>query len=59
MAEWPLQNGVICVMTDGICSMLAVYVCDNTFHLKASQQSTSSPQGKLLAVKESDVISAL
>ena len=58
MAKRPLQNGVICVMTDGMCSMSAVYVCDNTFHLKASQQSTSSSQGKLLAVKEADVISA-
>jgi len=57
MAKQPLRNGIICVMTDGICRMLAVYVCDNTFHLKASQQSTSSPQGKLLAVKEADVIS--
>jgi len=55
MAKWPLRNGVMCVMTDGICSVLAVYVCDNTFHLKASQQSTSSPHGKLLAV---NVISA-
>jgi len=34
----------------------AVYVCDNTFHLKASQQSTSSPKGKLLDVKVVDVI---
>jgi hypothetical protein len=58
MAKLPLRNGVICVMTDGMCSMSAVYVCDNTFHLKASQQSTSSSQGKLLAVKEADVISA-
>jgi hypothetical protein len=36
----------------------AVYVCDNTFHLKASQQSTSSPKGKLLVVKVVDVITA-
>jgi len=58
MAKWPLRYGMICVMTDGICSMLAVYVCDNTFLLKVSQQTTSSPQGKLLAVKEADIISA-
>lgn len=58
MAKQSLRNGVIRVMTDGICSMSAVYVCDDTFHLKASQQSTSSPQGKLPAVKEADVISA-
>ena len=32
MAKWPLLNGVICMTTDGICSMLAVCVCDNTLH---------------------------
>ena len=58
MAKRLLRNGVIRVMTDGICSVSAVYACNNTFHLKASQQSTLSPQGKVLAVKEADVISA-
>lgn len=33
----------------------AVYVCDNTFHLQASQQSASPPQGKLSAVRVADV----
>jgi hypothetical protein len=37
----------------------AVYVSDNTFHLKASQQLTWSPQGKLPAVKVADVTPAL
>jgi len=37
----------------------AVYVCDNTFHLKAYQQATSLPQGKLLAVKMADEIPAM
>jgi hypothetical protein len=37
----------------------AVYVCDNTFHLKVSQQSASSPKGKMLAVKVADVITVM
>jgi hypothetical protein len=36
----------------------AVYVGDNTFHLKVSQQSKSSPKGKMPAVKVTDVITA-
>jgi hypothetical protein len=50
---------VKCVMKDGMCSTsgrLAVYVCGNTFHLKASQQSTSSLEGKTPAVKVANVI---
>jgi hypothetical protein len=35
-----------------------VYVCDKTFHLKASQQYASSSQGKMPAVKVADVITA-
>jgi hypothetical protein len=50
MAKWPLRNGVICV-TDRLVYVAhqedwAVNVCCNTFHLKASQQSTSSPEGR-------------
>jgi hypothetical protein len=37
----------------------AVYVYENTFHLKVSQQSTSSPKGTMLAVKVADVISVV
>jgi len=37
----------------------AVYVDDNTFHLKASQQSTLSPKGKILAVKVADVMTPM
>jgi hypothetical protein len=33
-----------------------VHVCDNTFHLKASQQATSSLEGKTPAVNVADVI---
>jgi hypothetical protein len=36
-----------------------VYVCGNTFHLKASQQATSSPQGKMPAEKLADVITVM
>jgi len=37
----------------------AVYVYDNTFHLKASQQSKSSPKETMLAVKVADVITVM
>jgi len=37
----------------------AVYVYDNTFHLIVSQQPTSSPKGKMLAVKVAVVIIAM
>ena len=56
MAKWPLRKGVMCVMTDGMSSMSAVYVCDNTLRLRASQQTTSS---KMPAVKVADVITAM
>jgi hypothetical protein len=36
----------------------ALYVCDNTFHVKTSQHSTTSPQGKSPAAKEADVTPA-
>jgi hypothetical protein len=56
---WPLQNGVICVTTDGICStsgrLGSVDVCDNTLHQKASQQSTLLPNGNMLDGKVADV----
>jgi len=55
MAKWPLRKDVMCVTTDDMCSMSAVYACDNTFRLKASQQTTSS---KMPAVKVADVITA-
>ena len=55
MAKWPLRKDVMCVTPDGMCSMSPVYVCNNTFRLKASQQTTSS---KMPAVKVADVITA-
>jgi hypothetical protein len=58
MAKWPLRNGAIIMTTDGTCSTSERLgsVCDNTFHLKAYQQATSSPQGNMMAVKVADVI---
>jgi hypothetical protein len=35
-----------------------VYVCDKTFRLKVSQQSTVLPKGQMPAVKVADVITA-
>ena len=60
MVKSPMRKGVICMTTDGIYStserLGCVCVCDNTFHLKASQQSTSLPKAKMPAVKVADGI---